>query len=216
MDGYRDQFTVPYLDDLLIDSATFEQHLKHLRLVLQRLKRHGIRVKASKCHLFKCEISYLGRIISSAGYTTDPKNIIVVSPKLKTKPFFITELRSILGLVGYFRRSIPNFSQTASAQYHILCDTQNKQRQSEEPIDWNDNHQAALDKLLHHLVTPPILAFPDYDQPFKLLADASRLGLGCSLFQMQNGKLRVLGFVRYRKKIPQLQVGIPSPEVSNA
>ena len=78
MDGYRDRFTVPYLDDLLIYSGTFEQHLEHLRLVLQRLKRHGIKVKASKCHLFKREISYLGRIISSAGYTADPKTITAV------------------------------------------------------------------------------------------------------------------------------------------
>ena len=70
MDRYRDRVTVPYLDDLLIYSATFEQHLQHLRLVLQRLKRHGIKVKASKCYLFKREISYLGRIISSAGYTS--------------------------------------------------------------------------------------------------------------------------------------------------
>ena len=117
MDGYRDRFTVPYLDDLLIYPATFEQHLEHLRLVLQRLKRHGIKVKASKCHLFKREISYLGRIISSAGYTADLKNIIAVSSKLKKKPSSITELRSIVGLVGYFRRSIPKFSQTASLLY---------------------------------------------------------------------------------------------------
>ena len=110
------------------------------------------------------------------------------------KPSSITELRSILGLVGYFRRSIPNLSQTGSPLYQILTDTQNKQRHSKEPTDWSDNHQAALDKLLHHLVTPPILAYPDYDQTFILHSDASRLGLGCSLFQMQNGKLRVLGF----------------------
>ena len=130
MDGYRDRFTVPYLDDLLIYSATFEQHLEHLRLVLQRLKRHSIKVNASKCHLIKREILYLGRIISSAGYTADPKNIIAVSSKLKKKPSSITELRSMVGLVGYFRRSIPNFSQTTSPLYQTLTDTRNKERHS--------------------------------------------------------------------------------------
>ena len=95
---------------------------------------------------------------------------------------------------GIFRRSIPSFSQTASPLYQILTDTQNKQRHSKEPIDWNDKDKATLDKLLHHLVTLPILAYPDYDQPFILHTDASRLGIGCSLFQMENGKLRVLGF----------------------
>ena len=157
IDEYRDGFTVPCLDDLLIYSATFQQHLEHLRLVFQRLKRHGIKVKAFKCHLFKREISYLGWIISSAGYTADPKNIITVSLKLKKKPSSITEPRTILGLVRYFRRWIPNFSQTTSPLYQTLTETESKQRHSKEPIDWNDNHQAALDKLLHHLVTPPIL-----------------------------------------------------------
>ena len=184
MDGYRDWFTVPYLDDLLIYSATFEQYLEHLRLVLERLKRHGIKVKAFKCHLFKREISHLGRIISSTGYTTNPKNITAVSSKLKKKPSSITDLRSILGLVEYFRIPISNFSQTASPQYQILTDTQNKQRHSKESIAWKDNNQAALDKLLHHLVTPPILAYPDYDQPFISHTDSFYLGSSCSLFQM--------------------------------
>ena len=170
--------------------------------------------------LFKRGISYLGRIISSAGYIADPKNIIAVSSKLKKKPSSITELRSILGLVGYFRRSIPNFSQTASPLYQIPTDTQHKQRHSKESIDWNDNHQTALDKLLRHLVTRPILAYPDYDQPFILNTDASRLGLGCSLFQMHKGKLNSTWvwkshIGRCRKKIPQLQVGILSPEVGS-
>ena len=120
MDGYWDRFTVPYLDDLLIYSAIFEHHLDHLLLVLPRLKRHVIKVKVSKCHLFKRETSHLGRVISSACYTADPRNTIAVSSSS------ITELRSIPGLAGYFRRWIPNFSQTASPLYQILTDTQNK------------------------------------------------------------------------------------------
>ena len=94
----------------------------------------------------------------------------------------------------YFRRSILNFSETASPLYKIFTNTQSKQRHSKEPIDSNDNHQIALEKLLYHLVTPPALAYPGYDHPFILYTDASRVRLDCSSLQMQNGKLIVLGF----------------------
>ena len=127
MDGYQERFTVLYLDDLLIYSATFGQCLKHLRLVIQRLKRHDIKVKTWHPNIQIPSISYLGRIISSAGYTADPINIIAVSSKLKKKPSSITELRNILGSVGCFRRSIPNFNQTASPLYQILTDIQKNQ-----------------------------------------------------------------------------------------
>ena len=105
---YRDDFAVPYLDDLLVYSGSFEEHLRHVRLVLQRLKKYGIKIKASKCQLFKREIPYLVREISADGYIIDPKNVDAVLGKLKKKPNNITELHSLLDLVGYFRRSIPN------------------------------------------------------------------------------------------------------------
>ena len=121
----------------------------------------------------------------------------------------------------YFRKSIQNFSQTASPLYQILTDNQNKQRHSiKKLIAWNDNHQAALDELLLHLVTSPIFAYPEYDQSFILHTDASHLEFDCSLIQIQNGKLRVIVFrscalVVAKEKIPQLQVGIPSPDVGS-
>ena len=137
--------------------------------------RHDIQI--SKYHLFKLEISYLGRVISSAGYTADPINI-AVSSKLKKKPSSITELRNILGSVGCFRRSIANFNQTASPLYQTLTDIEKNQ-----------------------------------------LTGMIMINLS-SLFQMQNGKLRVLGFVirtlvGTEKRIPQLQVEILSPEVGS-
>ena len=95
---YRDDFAIPYLDDLLVYSGSFEDHLKYARLVLQRFKKYGIKIKASKYQLFKREISYLGRVTSADGYTIDPKNIDAVLGKLK-KANNITELRSLLGLV---------------------------------------------------------------------------------------------------------------------
>ena len=99
---YIDDFVIPYLDDLLVYSVNFEDHLKHVRLVLQRLKKYGIKTEASKCQLFKREICYRGRVISADGYTIDPKNVDEVLGKLKKKPNDITELRNLLGFVGYF------------------------------------------------------------------------------------------------------------------
>ena len=105
---------IPYLDDLLIYSSSLNEHLQHLKLGFQRLKKFGIKIKASKCKLFRREISYLGRLISSEGYAANPKNMLAVTSKINKKPKTITELKTLLGLAGYFRRYIPNFSEIAS------------------------------------------------------------------------------------------------------
>ena len=190
---YRDNFAVPYLDDLLIFSKTFEEHLNHINLVLQRLKKHGIKIKPSKCNFFKREVSDLGRLISAEGYTVDPRSIEALTTKIRKRPTNISESRSLLGLIGYFRRSIPNFSQTVKPLYQLLKDKELK-RGSKQKIDWKDDHQLILDKLLTYLTEPPILAYPDFDLPFILHTDASGAGLGCGLFQIQDGSIRVIGY----------------------
>ena len=75
LDGYQDDFVIPYLDDFLVCSSSFDKHLHHVILVFQRLKKISMRIKAFKCKLFCREISYLGRLIPSEGYTADPKNV---------------------------------------------------------------------------------------------------------------------------------------------
>ena len=192
LDGMRNDYVVPYLDDILVYSNTFEGHLQHLRQVLQRLKEYGIKIKPSKCKLFRTEVSYLGRLITSEGYTADPKNVAAISSKIKRPPENITELRSILGLIGYFRRSIPNFSKLANPLFQLLKNVPEKSHKSS--INWNQQHQDALDQLLNHLTRPPLLAYPDYNQPFILHTDASSKGLGCALYQVQDERLRVIGF----------------------
>ena len=191
LEGIRDDFVTAYLDDLIVYSATFNEHLDHLSKVFQRLRKYGIKIKAQKCQLFKKEISYLGRLVSSEGYTADPKNIAAIKSKIKSPPKNITELRSTLGLVGYFRRSIPNFSKLANPLYSLLkSDPEKKERE----LIWKQEHQEALDQLLHHLTVPPLLAYPDFNNSFILHTDASTKGLGCTLYQEQEGKLRILGF----------------------
>ena len=118
--GYRDYFAVPYLDDVLVYSKTFTEHLSHLRLVLQRLRKYGIKVKAKKCSLFKRKVSYLGRIVSKGGYCLDPKNIAAVTQLKKTTPKNIGDIRRLLGLLGYFRRYIDNFSRKAKPLNDLL------------------------------------------------------------------------------------------------
>jgi len=193
LEGFRDEFAVPYLDDLLVYSSTFEDHLKHLKLVLQRLKAYGIKIKASKCQLFKREVSYLGRLISSEGYMIDPKNVESVTSKINKVPKNISELRSLLGLVGYFRRSVSNFSRIAQPLFSLLK-SKEPALKGKELITWSDEHQQALNQLLKHISSPPILAFPDFDKPFILHTDASGKGLGCALYQIQEEQLRVIGY----------------------
>ena len=190
---YRDDFAIPYLDDLLVYSGNFEDHLKHVRLVLQRLKKYGIKIKASKCQLFKRDISYLGRVISADGHTIGPKHVDAVLGKLKKKPNNITKLHSLLGLVGYFRRTIRNFSQIAKLLYDILKNSDLISR-SKQSIKWTEEHWSSLENLLIHVTSPPILAFSDFQLPFILRTNASAKGLGCALYQIQENQLGVLGY----------------------
>ena len=98
-----------------------------------------------------------------------------------------------MGLIGYFRRSIPNLSKKAKILFDLLKGHENI-RKSKQPIMWEQKHQAALDTLLKDLTTPPLLAHPNFDLPFILHTDASSVGLGCALYQIQDSKLRVIGY----------------------
>ena len=117
---YRDHFIVPYIDDLLVYSKDFNSLVEHLRLTLQRLQQHGVKIKAKKCQLFKQEVRYLGRIVAADGYRLDPKNIQSVTELVKQKPKTLGEVRRLLGMVGYFRKCIANFSKKAAPLHQLL------------------------------------------------------------------------------------------------
>ena len=118
--------------------------------------------------------------------------------KLKKKPNNFTELCGLLGLVEYFRRAIPNFSQIAKPLFDMLKNSRSKQpdltSRSKQPINWTKEHQYKLDNLLIHVVSPPILAFSYLQLPFVLQNNASAKGSGYALYQIQKNQIRVLSY----------------------
>jgi hypothetical protein len=148
---YLDTFVVIFIDDILVYSKSEAEHEKHLRLVLQRLREHQLYAKLSKCEFWIDEVPFLGHIISKGSITVDPGKVKDV---LEWKiPQTVKEIRSFLGLAGYYRRFIENFSKIAKPLTSLL----------EKGVDfsWTGERQVAFDELKKRLTTAPILILPD-------------------------------------------------------
>ena len=102
---------VVFIDDILVYSRTKEEHAKHLRTVLQTLRQHKLYAKLSKCEFWLSEVTFLGHVISKEGIEVDPQKVKAIIEW--TRPTSITEVRSFLGLAGYYRRSVQDFSKIA-------------------------------------------------------------------------------------------------------
>ena len=162
-----------YLDDILVIGRTFTEHLNNLVKVFSRLRQAGLRLKPSKCCLARTEVVYLGYVVSQGGVAADTKKVEAV--EVYPVPTNLKSLRSFLGLASYYRRFIPNFSSVARP-LHILT-------RKNVQFDWTRECQKAFDTLKKLLMQAPLLAYPDFTQPFMLETDASVEGLGAVLAQ---------------------------------
>ena len=173
---YLDKFVVVFIDDILIYSRSIEEHAEHLRIVLQTLREKQLYAKFKKCEFWLEEVSFLGHIISGKGIAVDPAKVDAV---LAWKsPTNVTEIRSFLGLAGYYRRFIKGFSQKAAPMTKLL--------RKGVPFDWNDKCEQSFQELKKRLTTAPVLALPEPGKAFTVYCDASRVGLVCVL--MQDGR----------------------------
>jgi len=164
---------VIFIDDILIYSKTQEDHARHIHIVLQKLREHRLYAKFSKCEFWLEEVSFLGHILSKNGITVDPCKVQDV---LNWKqPQNITDIRSFLGLAGYYRRFIENFSKIAKPMTELL--------KNGVKFEWFQAYAEAFQTLKDRLTTAPVLAQLNIHKSFGVYCDASRIGLGCVLMQ---------------------------------
>ena len=151
LDGLRDKICIPYLDDILVYSKTFEEHVRDVQQVLRRLQEHGIKVKPSKCNFFQRRVRYLGRIVSGDGYSLDPEDTVAVHNLAKQKPETVGDVRKVLGFLSYYRQYIQDFSRTAKPLYDLMAGPD--PLVSNHRVTWTDEHQERLDLLIHQLTS---------------------------------------------------------------
>jgi hypothetical protein len=166
------RFVLVFFDDILIYSSSITEHLRHLRTVLTVLHQHQLFVKKSKCDFGVPSISYLGHIISADGVAMDPEKVRAVTDW--PQPRSARAIRGFLGLAGYYRKFIKNFGTIAAPLTALL---------KKEGFIWTDVTSSAFEKLKTAITTAPILAMPNFRQPFVVECDASTHGFGAVLIQ---------------------------------
>ena len=171
-----------YLDDVIIFSRTEEEHLERMRVVFDHLREHDLKLKPSKCDVFKMEINYLAHHVSKKGVLPSKKNLEAIAEC--PPPDTYTKVKSFVGLAGHYRSFIKGFANIAAPLYD-LTSGENKDKKSEH-LDLPPEDCEAFDHLKAACLQAPILSFPDFSKSFLLEMDASGKGLGAVLSQKQS------------------------------
>ena len=168
-----EEFATAYIDDILIWSPDARSHLRHIQTVMDRIRQHNLKLKLKKCSFFQNKTSYLGFTISDNGVQPDPKKVKVIQalPSPKT----VREIRSFIGMAGYYRRFIPQFSHVAEP---LIALTKKNTR-----FKWSKECEKSFETLKGHLARLPLLAYPDTNKPYILYTDASDTCIGACLTQ---------------------------------
>ncbi len=174
--GLKNTFVTSYLDDVLIYSPTFELHCQHLKIVLDRIKQAGLKMNKSKCEFLRSELEFLGHHISRHGISPQQHKIRGIQEL--PVPKNLRDVRAFLGATGYYRRFYNQYSMTAKPLFQLT--------KKDVPFHWGAAQHEAFTKLKEQLINPPVLIHPDYDQPFTLWVDASSIGIGGVLTQIDS------------------------------
>ena len=166
-------FAFGYLDDILVFSPDMETHMEHLRVLFERLQAADLKLKEVKCNFLKKHIQYLGHIVSGEGITPLPEKLDSIQRMLPPKT--PKEVKQFLGLIGYYRKFVPRFSDLARPLNALT-------RKNVE-FEWTQICQESFDLLKTSLMMEPILTYPDPNHPYVLFTDASKYAWACVLTQ---------------------------------
>ena len=162
--NYLDRFVIVFIDDILVYSRSDEEHVQHLRVVLQTLREQQLYAKFTKCEFWLREIGFLGHIVSAEGIFVDPQKVEAILRW--EQPQTITEIRSFLGLAGYYRRFVEGFSKIAAPLSRLT--------RKDVKFCWDDRCEASFQELKQRLTSAPILALPTSGREYVVYSDASR------------------------------------------
>ena len=157
----------------MIFMLSYEEHIRHLKVVFERFRQYNIKVNPKKCKWFQKSIKILGHIVSENGIQMDPEKIKVIVER--KSPTNLKQLQQFLGLCGYYRKFINNFAKIASPLYNLL--------KKNKVWDWNVECHQAFEFLKQELVSFPILRQPNLIRPFIVYTDASGVAIGAILAQ---------------------------------
>jgi hypothetical protein len=173
-----------YLDDIVLFAETLQEHNERLREVFERLRQFNLKIEPDKCEFLKTEISYLGHIVTGEGVRPDPNKVRAI--KDFPIPKNATDVKSFLGLAGYYRKFIPQFSKIAKPLNDLL--------KKNHLWSWEQEQRDSFRSLQTALTQEPVLQYPDFTKPFVLTCDASGYAIGAILSQGKIGHDKPISF----------------------
>lgn len=191
----KNKIAFPYMDDVIIPSTTVEEGLRRLRLVFEAFRKHNLTIKLSKCSFFHKQIDYLGREISADGIKPGKRKIEAILRM--DEPKTVKQVRQFLGLSGYFRKFVKNYSGIVEPLTRLT--------RKDSKWCWQAEQQEAFKTVKAALVSRPVLAIFDHSLPTELHTDASSSAVAAILFQTHDGVQRVVAYFSKKTTIDQRQ-----------
>lgn len=183
-----------YLDDVIITSETFEEHIRLLKCVADRLRRANLTINLAKSKFCQKSIKYLGYILSENGLSTD---VAKIKPILDyPAPRTVKEVRRLLGLAGFYQKFIDRFSEITTPITNLL-------KKGKARFEWTEEADQAFQRLKEALISAPVLANPEFKEPFIIETDSSDLAVGAVLVQVLQGERKCIAY--YSKKLSHTQ-----------